>query len=259
MSIFEDRKTDTSIRALTPEGIEYVLFPAGLPVRTCAYGIDQLVQWTINIVLGIVTRFFRPGGGLWLYLILLFCVDWFYHFGCESFFRGQSLGKRVMGIRVLRNDGAPVDPGSSFLRNLLRFADTFLFLCPIAFISMAASRGFRRLGDWAAGTLVVYTPKSLALPRYTGLYRTPDAALSPRERIVHRPLSHEEKQAILMFARRYPLLGEARANEIARPYAAVLRDDGGPAAAAVSDSAWFLRIAEKLSGRTEDGLPGDAS
>ena len=257
MSIFGDGKTDTSIRALTPEGIEYVLFPAGLPVRTCAYGIDQLAQWTINIVLGIVTRFFSDDGGLWLYLILLFCVDWFYHLGCEFFFRGQSLGKRVMGIRVVRNDGAPVDLGSSFLRNLLRFADTFLFLCPIAFVSMAGSRGFRRLGDWAAGTLVVYTSKSLAFPLYAGPYRGLEAAVSGQGRIVHRPLSWEEKQAVLMFARRYPLLGEARADEIARPYAAVLREDRGSAAEAVSDSAWFLWIAQKLSGRMEDGLPGD--
>jgi uncharacterized RDD family membrane protein YckC len=256
VSIFEEGKTDTSIRALTPEGIEYVLFPAGPPVRTCAYGIDQMVQWVINIVLGIVTRFFSEEGGVWLYLILIFCVDWFYHFGCEILFRGQSLGKRVMGIRVVRNDGAPVDPGSSFLRNLLRFADTFLFLCPIAFVSMAASRGFRRLGDWAAGTLVVYTSKSLALPLYAGFYREPEGAVSGQGRIVHRPLSGEEKQAILMFARRYPLLGEARAGEIARPYAASLREDGGTAAEAagdLSDAAWLLRIARKLSGQPADG------
>jgi uncharacterized RDD family membrane protein YckC len=218
-----------------------------------------MAQWVINLVLGIITRFFRGEGGLWLYLILIFCVDWFYHCGCEIFFRGQSLGKRIMGIRVVRNDGAPVDPGSSFLRNLLRFADTFLFLCPIAFVSMAASRGFRRLGDWAAGTLVVYTPKALALPLYAGPYRGPEAAVSGQGRIVHRPLSGEEKQAILMFARRYPLLGEARANEIARPYAASLQNAGGAAqadaAGDLSGAAWLLRIARKLSGPPEDGPP----
>jgi uncharacterized RDD family membrane protein YckC len=258
VSIFEEGKADTSIRVLTPEGIEYVLFPAGPPVRTCAWGIDQLIQWTINIILGMATGFFSREGGIWLYLILLFCVDWLYHFGGEILFRGQSPGKRVMGLRVVRNDGSPVDPGSSFLRNLLRFADTFLFLCPIAFVSMAASGGFRRLGDWAGGTLVVYTAKSLALPLYTGPYSGPAAAVPGEGKIVHRPLSGEEKQAILTFARRCPLLGEARAGEIARPYAAVLRDpvrpgrpDGGaPAEAAgdLSDAAWLLRIAGKLLG-----------
>jgi hypothetical protein len=183
-----------------------------------------------------------------------------YHFGCEIFFRGQSLGKRIMGIRVVRNDGAPVDPGSSFLRNLLRFVDTFLFFCPIAFVSMAAGRGFRRLGDWVAGTLVVYTSKSLALPLYAGPYRGLEAAVPGQGRVVHRPLSGEEKQAILMFARRYPLLGEARAGEIARPYAASLRTTGGAAAAEaageLSGAAWLLRIAEKLSGRG-NGPPAD--
>ncbi|MDR1899997.1 MAG: RDD family protein [Treponema sp.] len=263
MNVFEDGKTDTSIRALTPEGIEYVLFSAGLPIRACAYGIDQALQWTFILAAGVLTHFLGDDGGIWLYLILIFCVDWFYHIGCELLFRGQSLGKRIMGIRVVQNDGAPVNPGASFLRNLLRFADTFLFLCPIAFVSMAASRGFRRLGDWAAGTLVVYTSKSLAVPRYAGVYRAADGTVpvhavpSPPEKFSRRPLGYEERQAILMFARRYPLLGEARADEIARPYAASLRNAGSSAPEDLSDSAYLLRIAGTLSGRPGGGPPGD--
>jgi hypothetical protein len=147
-----------------------------------------------------------------------------------------------MGIRVVRDDGSPVNPGASFLRNLLRFADTFLFLFPIAFISMAASRGFRRLGDWAAGTLVVYTPKALALPRHSGGLRLAEfSPLLPPVRI-----SHEEKQAVLMFARRYPLLGAARAEEIARPYVLAL---GAALGAEVPSAAgYLLGIARKIAG-----------
>jgi hypothetical protein len=103
---------------------------------------------------------------------------------------------------------------------------------------MAASRGFRRLGDWAAGTLVVYTPKALVPPRHSGGPRlTEFAPLIPPVR-----LSYEEKQAVLMFARRYPLLGADRAEEITRPYVLAL-GAGAPSAAG-----YLLGIARKLAG-----------
>jgi uncharacterized RDD family membrane protein YckC len=240
MLSFSGAYADSSLGVLTPEGIEFALFPAGLPIRACAYGIDKMIQWLLIFVLFLAAGFLRDAAGMWLILILLFGIDWFYHCLCELFFRGQSPGKRIMGIRVVRDDGSPVNPGASFLRNLLRFADTFLFLCPIAFISMAASRGFRRLGDWAAGTLVVYTSKALALPRRSGgLGQAEFTPLVPPTRF-----SHEEKQAILMFARRYPLLGAARAEEITRPYVLAL------GAAVPSAAGYLLGIARQLAGET---------
>lgn len=209
----------------SPEGIEFTLFPAGPLIRSCAWGIDKGIQWIIIAVL----EFFTADNGAWLLLILIFCVDWFYHTLWEIFCRGQSPGKLLFGIRVLRDDGSPVNPGASFLRNLLRFADTFLFLCPVALASMLLSRGFRRLGDWTAGTVVVYTAQSLAV-----------SSLGAAEQAVSgRPagyggaaggwgaLSGEEKQGILMFLRRYPLLGKARADEIAAPFVEALRGHGG--------------------------------
>jgi uncharacterized RDD family membrane protein YckC len=237
MTGFGRTKADSSLGVLTPEGIEFTLFPAGLAVRTCAYGIDKTIQWAMIFALLLGRGLQGEDVGRWLTLLLIFLVEWFYHCFCELLFRGQSPGKRIMGIRVVRDDGSPVNPGASFLRNLLRFADTFLFLCPVAFISMAASRGFKRLGDWTAGTLVVYTAKSLALPR-----RAAGSWIQAFPPLSSPSLSHEEKQAILMFARRYPLLGSARADEIARPYAGAL--DGE----APSPSAVLLGIARKLSG-----------
>jgi len=234
---------DSSLKALTPEGIEFLLFPAGLPVRTLAYAIDKITQWIIILVTSITIS--RDSMGIWLALILNFLVDWFYHVICELAFRGQSLGKRMTGIRVVKSDGSPVDPASSFLRNLLRFADTFFFCFPIAFISIAVSRGFRRIGDWAGGTLVVYSSMVKDNPR-----NSLSLFLEKYEPItVARPLSNDEKQAILNFARRYPLLGEARANEIAGIYAPYLRDDSGALPdAALPNAAFLLGIARKLSG-----------
>ena len=249
-------KTDSLQSALTPEGIGFALFPAGIVVRACAWGIDLCVQWAIIITVTVATSFFSNALGIWLWLILMFCIDWFYHVICELAFRGQSLGKRIMGIRVIQSDGSPVGPASSFLRNLLRFADTFFFFCPIALITMSSSPGFRRLGDWAGNTLVIYAPKVKTYAR-----RHSSAWLDGVTPIVPAtPLSYEEKQAILIFARRYPLLGEARANEIAGVYAASLREEGAsppqdtapPQNAAknkpVSNAAYLLGIARLLSG-----------
>jgi len=236
----ENAPFDSSFKALTPEGVEFVLFPAGLPARTLAYAIDKIAQWGIIIIASIFINILSIGLGIWLGLIIIFLVDWFYHVICELAFRGMSLGKRITGLRVVKNDGSPVDPSSSFLRNLLRFADTFFFCFPIAFISIAASRGFRRLGDWAGGTLVVYSSTAKSNPgnllnSFLEKYNPISAA---------RPLSQNEKQAILNFARRYPLLGEARANEIASIYAPYLKDQ----TCVLTDAAFLLGVARKLSG-----------
>ena len=238
-------KFDSSIKALTPEGIEYILSPAGFPVRTLAYSIDKSIQWVILFMVYLTVELLRYDTGVWLVLILNFCVDWFYHVIFELVFKGQSPGKRLTGIRVVKSNGAPVDPASSFLRNLLRFADTFLFLFMIAFVSITASKGFKRVGDWAGGTLVVYTSMARSYPR------TALKTLLSRYEPIDPPfvLSWEEKQTILDFARRYPLLGEARANEIAGIYTPYLRasintqNDSN-----LSNAAYLLGIARKLSG-----------
>jgi len=232
-------KFDASLEALTPEGVKFVLSPAGLPVRTLAYAIDKVTQWVILIVIFASSALLRNSLGVWFFFILEFCVNWLYHVIFELAFRGQSLGKRLTGIRVIKSSGAPVDPASSFLRNLMRFADTFLFFFPIALISMTTSRGFRRLGDWAGGTLVVYSHTVTRFSQnISGLLAKYDPVIPPYA------LSYDEKQAILNFARRYPLLGESRANEIAAIYAPYLQTG----ADGLSASACILGIARNLSG-----------
>jgi uncharacterized RDD family membrane protein YckC len=252
MTGFERRPVDSSLGVETPEGIEFVLYPAGLAVRACAYGIDFLAQWSFILAIILIVGSLEGVIGIWLMLIIVFGIDWFYHVVCELFFGGQSLGKRIMGLRVVRSNGSPVNPGASLLRNLLRFADTFMFLCLIALVCIAASRGFRRLGDWAADTLVIYTSNSLAPARRT--FRLPEGPIiSPG-----RSLSYEEKQALLLFFRRYPLLGKARADEIVHAYAAVLRkagqsqggnSPGGPVPEEeLTDGEYLLGIARKFGG-----------
>jgi uncharacterized RDD family membrane protein YckC len=265
------QEADTSFRVQTPEGIEYSLYPAGLPIRACAYGIDTFFQLLIMgaflVVFSLVLEHFV---GVWIILLLKFVLDWFYHVIWELCCRGQSPGKRLVGIRVVQNDGSPVSPGASLIRNLLRFADNFLGLYLIVFLTLIGSKAFRRPGDWAAGTLVIYTWQSQAPERRDLMaWLNGVTPASPG-----RSLTTEEKQGLLMFARRYPLLGPARADEIARPMAASLRGAmaaslrgamaaslrAGSGAADVSDSAYLLGIARTFAGEfsepeTEVPLP----
>jgi hypothetical protein len=105
---------------------------------------------------------------------------------------------------------------------------------------MLLSKGFRRLGDWTGDTLVVYTAQSLSLAALP-LTAASRAGL-PVPGVDDIP--GEEKQGILMFARRYPLLGKARADEIAAPYVRLVQEDY----AGVSAADYLLGISRKLSG-----------
>jgi uncharacterized RDD family membrane protein YckC len=239
------KSIDSAFSVQTPEGIQFVLYPAGFFIRGCACAIDLFIQWAALFVISLSLVYSEFVGGYWFSLLLAFAVNWFYHVFFELCFQGQSVGKRILGIRVVRSDGSPVTPGASFLRNLLRFADTFLFLNLIALLCISFSSGFRRIGDWTGDTLVVYTSRHEAFFRNSLAWLSNVQAITPP-----RPLTAEEKQAVLMFARRYPLLGPARADEIAHDFVAALRAQGFPAVPEQSggDSAYFLGIARKFSG-----------
>jgi uncharacterized RDD family membrane protein YckC len=236
------RKPDTTLAALTPEGIEFTLNPAGLAARGTAYAIDAALQWTVIFVLYLAAESLR-WSGKWAFFLALFVVEWFYHVICEVFFRGQSVGKKAAGIRVVRRDGSPLDPASSILRNLLRFADTFLSLYHIACILICVNQGFRRIGDFAAGTLVVYTSAArCAVPRC--MPHIAGEAVPPP-----RALRFEEKEALIALAARYALLGRPRADEIVKPWTDALgwrpfAEKGN----ALSPSAYALGIAKNWTG-----------
>ncbi|MCL2478691.1 MAG: RDD family protein [Treponema sp.] len=245
------QNADSSLTMQTPEGIEYVLFPAGLVARICAWGIDTLIKGIVLLGLIILTSVVFEIFGIWFYFIMNFVLDWFYFTAFEMIWNGQTPGKRIIGIRVVSGDGSPVSAGSSFLRNLLRFADGFFYLYLIAFVCMAGSPGFRRIGDWAADTLVIYTSRSRLPGRFTASLQNSGNIVwlgdFPVQTAAHK-LSYEEKQGLLMFARRYPLLGKKRADEIAKPWAALLRNSPSSKPDGVSDSEYLLGLARSVSG-----------
>ena len=251
MTRFEHSAQDSAMGAETPEGIEFVLYPAGFLIRACAWAIDCFIQCILLFAILITAGLLSLVMGSWFILILVFILDWFYNMAFEIFGQGQSPGKRFMGIRVVRRDGSPINGGASFIRNLLRFADTFMFLYHIAFFSMLASRGFRRLGDLAGDTLVVYTVNVRTPGRFTSpalrrpgmpwLADIPMVSASPQ-------LNYEEKQAVLMFARRYPILGKERADEIAGIWTDKLIPPSSDSETRAAASDILLGIARSIAG-----------
>ena len=196
---------DTLHPVQTPEGVELNLRVAGPVARGIAWGTDFALRIGLYLVLsvglGLLGRFGRG-----LLLIGIFVVEWFYPVFFELFSAGQTPGKKLMGIRVVSDDGTPVTWSASIARNLLRFADLLPGFYALGLASMLLDSSFRRLGDLAAGTIVVY-PVPAAAPART----IPDALpLAP-------PLSLElsEQRAVIAYAERSPFLSEERALELA--------------------------------------------
>lgn len=185
---------DTLRTTETPEGVEVGLRLAGLPVRFAAWFVDTLLRYAaLSPVATVLGMLGQAGGGL--ILIVFFFAEWFYPVLCEVYWNGQTPGKRMFGLKVVRDDGAAVDWSASTLRNMLRFAD---FL-PLGFlfgaISILATDESKRLGDLAAGTVVIHI-KPVERPLASGTL--PDVA--PLMPPLH--LSQAEQVALVDFAER---------------------------------------------------------
>ena len=186
----------------TPEGVNLALRLAGPISRAAAQAIDWLIRLVLYVVLAPLAAFSGVGTGLML--LGLFLVEWFYPVWFELR-SGATPGKKAMGLVVVHDDGTPVGPSASLIRNLLRALDFLPLFYSTGLISMLIDRDFRRLGDLAAGTLVVYADG----PRVDRqIPEQPPRAPAGR-------LDTDLQQAILDFAERSPRLSRARCAELA--------------------------------------------
>ena len=95
-------------------------------------------------------------GQFGLLFALRFFLTWGYGTACEGLFNGQTIGKRIVGIRVMTIQGVPITGSQAAIRNLVGTVDgPFPFLYVPGVASMLLTRRFQRLGDLAAGTMVV--------------------------------------------------------------------------------------------------------
>jgi uncharacterized RDD family membrane protein YckC len=208
---------DTVVTAETPEGILLELRPAGLSARFYAFLIDWLIRLAVIYAAMIgVSLIGMSGLAFALLVILLFALEWFYPVVFELGRSGSTPGKRVFGLRVVMDNGLPVTPGASLTRNLLRAADFLPFLFGFAIVSILLRRDCKRLGDIAAGTLVVHATRP-----------APKIELHQVEPLAPaRALSPADQSAVIALAARAPTLTGERLDELAALAAPVSGDDG---------------------------------
>jgi uncharacterized RDD family membrane protein YckC len=205
---------------------------AGPLPRAYARVVDLLVQLAILMIVGLLIGSLG-GFGAAVIMITWFVILWLFPAWCESRW-GATPGKRVVGLMVVRDDGRPAGWGPALTRNLLWIIDFLPALFAVGLLTMLLSRDFKRLGDLAAGTIVVYGDARPRMPQIPAAdARAPD-----------RPLTVAEQRTVLDFAERVQSFTQDRASELAELPTPLLGGSRGHFA-----TQRLLQIANYLVGR----------
>lgn len=213
----------------TPENIEFAYDVAGIGSRFLAAIIDTLLIVIAEALvlfaaaaLANATGVFQQLGAAESVIVALaglaaFVILWSYYIIFELVWSGQSPGKRLIGLRVVRDGGRPVTFLSSALRNLIRLVDFLPALYGIGVIAMFIDRRSRRLGDLAGGTLVVKERRGVTLESLTANTAPAIPTPKPGERAPELTLANvnllndQDYTLVQEFLRRRPELSrEAR-------------------------------------------------
>jgi len=206
---------DTVAASETPEGILLELRPAGLGARYYAFMVDWLIRLAAINAFAMIAPFLG-GIGVAFWLILIFVLEWLYPVAFELSAAGATPGKRAFGLKVVMDNGLPMTAAASMTRNLLRVADFLPFAFGFGVVSILTRSDSKRLGDLAAGTLVVHVRRA---DLRIAIEEAP--SLMPA-----RPLAPEDQAALVALAARAPRLTPARLDELAALAAVVSGDDG---------------------------------
>ncbi|MDE2481291.1 MAG: RDD family protein [bacterium] len=160
---------DRTLEVRTPESIAFSYELAGLGTRFLAIAIDLCIQ--IGIVIAVAFGFYEIGVhaskgshanddaasnlAIALVVVLVFLIFFGYFIIFEALWHGRTPGKRLLGIRVVRDGGYPLDFTAALVRNLIRVGEFSLGFYAISIVAALLSRENKRVGDLAAGTIVV--------------------------------------------------------------------------------------------------------
>jgi uncharacterized RDD family membrane protein YckC len=211
-------------RIATPEGVELELVLAGLASRFMAEIVDAAL--IVAIVAAVTAAGVLAGGFVGLAILSLafgglMLISVAYHVAFEVLAAGRTPGKRMNALRVVMDGGEPVGLRASSVRNLVRLLEgPPLFYVP-AIVSILATRRNQRLGDLAAGTLVVREPRDPRRRRRTAKPTTSAPALRLSEWDVSA-ITQEELAAIRSFLARRESFAPAARRGLARDLAARL-------------------------------------
>lgn len=159
---------DEQLTISTPEQVAFQYEMAGIGSRFVAALLDHLILFVILLLLSIaaitvnISAIFAGAEGeavsylvLAVLTIILFLIIFGYFIVFETVWNGQTPGKRAGRLRVIRHDGQPIRAGEAIIRNLVRLIDFMPGFYGVGFVAMFVDKDARRLGDFAAGTIVV--------------------------------------------------------------------------------------------------------
>lgn len=175
------------------------LAPAGIGSRFLALALDTVIQAVLYVAIILLAAWLGPAirirwfSGTWAGaagLFLMFCIYWGYFAAFEIYWHGQTPGKRVAGIRVVKDTGRPISAIEGVGRNLMRAVDgQFLYL--VGMVSVMLSRQNKRLGDYVAGTIVIHDKRTSEIK--------PDWSFDrPAESAVHPELAKVTEQDLIL-------------------------------------------------------------
>lgn len=212
---------DTLRPVSLPEGVEITLRLAGPLARARAwlidFGLRSMVMMSVPALFSLLGQ-----AGTGLTMIAWFGISVMYPIVFEAMWNGATPGKRVCNLAVVHGDGTPIGWSAAFVRNVVRFADVLPFGYAAGLCTMMLDGQFRRLGDLAAGTIVIHRESLAATAKVKTEAATP----------AHAPFSLTplEQRAVLDFAERRRTWSAERAAELAEVAAPLVEGRRGDAA-----------------------------
>ena len=147
----------------TPENVAFEYELAGIAARAVAWSVDICIIATLIVISSLAFSMASLGVGSLgqaLQFIAMFLIQWWYGAISEWAFNGRTIGKMVVGLRVVGDRGLRITFLQSAIRNLIRTADFLPFLYAVGGLTALLDPYGRRLGDLAAGTIVVVERKT---------------------------------------------------------------------------------------------------
>jgi uncharacterized RDD family membrane protein YckC len=154
-------KTNT-LTLRTPEGIEFSFLLAGPVTRFLAWSVDLMAILAVNKLMTVlfgVLGILSPDLATAASILGYFVVSIGYGIALEWYWRGQTLGKRLLRLRVSDINGLHLQFSQIVIRNLLRVVDSLPILYLVGGLTCLVNRRAQRLGDIVANTIVVWNPR----------------------------------------------------------------------------------------------------
>jgi uncharacterized RDD family membrane protein YckC len=183
----------SELRIRTPEGIVFSQLLAGPVTRFLAWFVDALCVLVLLMILSralLVMQLVSANLAGALYTLGYFVISIGYGMFCEWRWRGQTIGKRLLRLRVVDAEGLRLQFNQIVTRNLLRFVDSLPFFYFVGGVTCWLSPKCQRLGDIAANTIVIRNPRvsqpdldQLLAGKFNSLRQYPHLAARLRQRV----------------------------------------------------------------------------